>query len=84
MVSSTPESEWDDEQQAWMIALATRRADLHVCGQPLSESADPANEGRYEAELPVRCHACTAMEIKQQDYQQTPQPSALLWRVRRR
>lgn len=67
-----------------MVALAEYRAGLHSCGHPLIETTDPENEGRYVGEPPTRCHACTALDIKQQDYTKTPQPHALLWRVRRR
>lgn len=60
------------------------------CGQPLSESTDPANEGQYEAlPLPTRCHACTALEEAKSNYVATygdkiRAPGALTWTVRRK
>lgn len=65
-----------------MVALAVYRADLHACGHPLVETTDPEN--RYVAELPVRCYACDAIELKQEEYRDSPRPSALLWRASRR
>lgn len=64
-----------------MLALREYEDDLHVCGQPLSESTDPANQGRYRTLLPVRCHACDAIEIKQEEYREATRPRALLWRT---
>lgn len=84
MVASRPEPEWDDEQQGWMIALGVYRADLHTCGHPLSETTDPANENAYTADLPTRCHACTALDVKQQEYKDAQHPGALLWRAVKR
>lgn len=83
LVSSRPEPEWDDEQQGWMLALAQYRAELHDCGHSLLESADPGAEGRYVAEPPTRCHACTAIAVRQEQYKDTRHPQALLWGARR-
>lgn len=52
---------WLDEDREW--ALAAHFNDLDTCGgcgQPLSESRDPANEYGYTTE-PMRCHACASM-----------------------
>jgi hypothetical protein len=62
-----------------MLALAEYRADLHVCGHPMSESTAPENEGRYKVPLPVRCHSCDAIEAKQDEYKDAKHPRALLW-----
>ncbi len=62
-----------------MLALAEWRDDLHVCGQPLTESTDSDNEGRYAVPLPIRCHACDAIEVKQDEYKDATRPRALLW-----
>lgn len=67
-----------------MVALALYRGDLHTCGQPLSETTAPDAEGNYVAELPLRCHACDAIDLKQEDYKDVKRPGALLWRARRR
>lgn len=39
------------------------------CGQPLWESMDPANEGRYSVGAPHRCHACTAVQLAMKPYE---------------
>ena len=65
-----------------MVALAAHRADLHSCGHPLSESTEPS--AKYVAELPTRCYACDAIELKQEEYRDSPRPTALLWRASRR
>lgn len=62
-----------------MVALGEYRADMHVCGHPLSETTDPASEGRWTAGLPIRCHACTAIAVRQEDYREASHPQALLW-----
>jgi hypothetical protein len=67
-----------------MLALAEYRDDLHSCGHPLSDTTDPSAEGRYTAPLPIRCHACDAIEIKQEEYKEATRPRALLWRAERR
>jgi hypothetical protein len=52
---------WLDEDREWAMALVDIEADTcHGCGQPRTESLDPANEGHYSAS-PHRCHACAAM-----------------------
>lgn len=49
---------WLDEDRAWALALAQVEADsCPDCGQPWSESSDPASEWSYQAQL-IRCHAC--------------------------
>lgn len=47
------------------------------CGQPMHESLDPENEGKYVAPLPVRCHACTAVEQRAASYADNDFPRAL-------
>ena len=48
---------------------------LHECGHPLDEStsilADPMNsEGEwfYHVDLPMRCHACSAINQRRKEY----------------
>lgn len=54
------EAEWDEEQAAWMLALADYRSKVHKdCGEYLPESAAASNENAYLASPPVRCHVCT-------------------------
>lgn len=61
---TTRESEWDDEQQTWMLALHLLEADTcDGCGGQLSETTSPEMEDRYVPDPPVRCHKCTALHI---------------------
>lgn len=39
------------------------------CGQPLWESMDPANEGRYHVPPASRCHACTQVQLAMRPYE---------------
>ncbi len=77
---TTVEPEWDEDERGWMLALARlRKGECSGCGHPLAESTDPANEGRYKVDPPVRCHACNALQIafdKAKDYKH---PQALRW-----
>jgi hypothetical protein len=69
------------------LALALEQFDAETCsgcGHPLSETTDPRNEGRYRTDLPVRCHACTALAYGAEPYQQNPHPHALRFGVRLR
>lgn len=78
------DAEWAEEDLAY--AQAKHRNDIDKCpggcGLPLSETTDPDNEGAYESPLPVRCHACTPMGHRQQEYRESP--SGLLFRVMKR
>lgn len=50
------------------------------CGLPASVSQDPENEDRFTVDLPVRCHAGTALARAQQQIpEDTPSPRALMW-----
>jgi hypothetical protein len=67
------------------VALTLHEATLCAgCGHPVEESmsaeADPGNQDRlwhYEAPLPHRCHACTAIEVQQAAYVEAENPRAL-------
>lgn len=81
----TREAEWDEQEQAWMLALAEYRATrCPDCGRDVRECTDPASEGKYRVPPPDRCHATTALVIAQKVNAESPQPEALLWRVERR
>ena len=86
LVSSWTDSEWDDDQVAWMLALAEHRAGQCPCGcgQPATESMAADGEGRYRVPPPTRCHARTAILAAQADYREVPQADALLFRSERR
>lgn len=53
---------------------------------PLSDADNPRSVRHYEAPLPVRCHACTAREIRRQVYadpeKNVTAPNALYFPVR--
>lgn len=52
------------------------------CGQPMHETMDPDNERRWLADLPIRCHACTAREKRAKEYDEATAPGALRYPVR--
>lgn len=53
------------------------------CGDSLAETTDPANSQAYVAEVPVRCHKCTARYEQAAHYADQPRdPRALLFPVR--
>lgn len=63
LVSSTPEAEWDEEQQALMLALAVYRASrCEGCGGDLAETT---SHEQWNVPPPMRCHRCTAIAIAQ-------------------
>lgn len=52
---------WLDDDREWALAAHLNAVDTcGGCGQPFSESIDPANEGRY-ATTAMRCHACASL-----------------------
>lgn len=82
---TTREPEWSEEDVAWLLALAAYRATrCPACGGDISECTSPDAEGGFEVPPPTRCQAKTALVIAQQDYKDSPQPEALLWRAKRR
>lgn len=84
LVSSVTESEWDDTEQSWMLALKQYEDELcPLCGGPSSECMDVNNELKFRAEAPVRCHRTTQRGIMAEKYRtdKTIQPGALLYPV---
>ena len=91
---STPETEWDPQQLAWMVALEAYEAGLcKQCGEPLEESTkrehdfnNPFGTARYlPAEgTPVQCHCCAALQRSEKDTNAlNPQfPAAMIHAVR--
>lgn len=68
---------WDEREQDKMLALKlyedTRLCPL--CGGPLSECTDPANEMAYKVDPPTRCHKQTAiMRYQENDGQWDKRP----------
>lgn len=77
-----PTALWSHKDRLLALALAVYEADLCAgCGHPMSESMDPANERRYHAPPPHRCHACTAIELRSAEYEKAQQPRALRFTV---
>lgn len=66
---TTREPEWDEQERAWMLALADYESRIcPLCGRPLSVCTDPANEGKVKAALPRRCFFTTAVEQAREPY----------------
>lgn len=81
LVSSTPESEWDDEQRAWVLAMETWRSNrCPNCGRDIAECTGTED---WTVPPPRRCHVTTALAIARKPYEKNPQPESLLWRVQR-
>ncbi len=82
LVESTPEPEWDFQEQAWMLALGLYRKNrCHGCGGDLTETTDAKHEDRYHPILPVQCHRCAAFARAHEQYKDYPHPQSLLHRV---
>jgi len=80
LVSSRPEVEWDDAEQTVMLALQYYQNGLcPKCGGPLSVCTDAANEMRFDAGLPIRCHATTARGRAAEKYRDQPGSEALMF-----
>jgi len=74
------ESEWNHEQQAWLLALAVYREGLcRRCGGELhetsSEALNPDNRWSgthiYKSKPPKRCHRCTALMASEKAFHAT-------------
>lgn len=74
---------WELRDVALALALQDYDADTcSGCGHQLSETTAKGNAYQYRADLPIRCHACSAAIAKASsmpDY--TPQPGALRFPV---
>ncbi|WP_093573037.1 hypothetical protein [Amycolatopsis rubida] len=76
---TTRTPEWTDTDRSLVLAyLDYERLVCRGCGGYLPETTSPDNEGSYHAEPPHRCHRCTAIEKQRKDYEDAPQPSALV------
>lgn len=81
LTSSTPETEWDDQQRAWMLALAIHRAGLcPICGGPIDDCG-PDTRGTWQVPPPRRCQRTDAVLLVQEDRKHTPRPAALMYRA---
>jgi hypothetical protein len=80
--TTTTDSEWDEEQEAWFVALAGYRASRCPCGcgHDRRESMAIENDGRYKATA-AQCHARAAMSIAAKQYEKEPFADSLLYAV---
>lgn len=77
---TTHDAEWTEEDLGYGQAHRRNESDqCPGCGLPLSETTDPEAEGAYEAPPPMRCHACTPLEHRKDEYRESP--PGLLFRV---
>jgi len=76
------EPEWQEEDRLLAFALQDYEATLcKGCGHPLEETTKPEHDGAYRADLPIRCHRCTAAGAAQEAYGENPQPEALMFPI---
>ncbi len=80
----TREVEWDDDEQALMLAWRMYQSLLHTCGHYLPKSTAPEAEYAYEVPEPTRCNACTAIAQTVEAFKGAPHPQALLFHAERR
>lgn len=78
---TTREPEWDEQERAWMLALAEHESRLcPLCGRPLSVCTDPATEGRWKTAPPTRCYATTSVIQARKPYdEKSAEPRALMF-----
>lgn len=75
---------WDPNDRAAALGLLEYERSLCPgCRDDLAETTKPENEDKYVADLPIRCHRCTASERASEAYRESPQPGALLTSVRK-
>ncbi|WP_346536940.1 hypothetical protein [Micromonospora sp. DPT] len=84
---SQPESEWDEQQQAWIQALVQHRAELCPCGcgQRYTDTTSPEETGPVFVAERVVCRARLAL-LEEQKAAETQDiiGRARLWLVRKR
>lgn len=67
-----PGARWLTTDTAMAMALQHYEQTLcDGCGNPIAESMDPDSEGEWFAPPPARCHACTAVWLRAQEYVST-------------
>lgn len=80
-MSSWTESEWDELQQGWMLALLEYQARLCLgCGHPLYIGGNEEHDWDVQ---PFRCWACDAI-AQAKAKEERLRPEALHWHTRRR
>lgn len=81
MVASWTESEWDDDERGWMLALSEFRASRCPCGcgHPTRDTLSPEQTGpTFTAAIAGRCRARDALLMAQAGFK-NPRPEAVLW-----
>lgn len=77
--------EWDEDQQALMLALGVYRDLIHEpCGGWLPETTAPDAEDAYQVDTPHRCHLCTARAVVAERYRESQHPQALMFPATRK
>lgn len=80
---TTTETEWDEQETAWMLALAEYEADTcSGCNGRLSQTTIPEGDPEaitWDVPPPVRCHRCTALAVARDQHEKTPHPHALMF-----
>lgn len=85
LVSSRPEPEWDETEQAWMLALGLyRETRCPGCGGNLAVTTKPEYEDKYKAELALQCFRCVGFGRSHDRYGDQPYPGSLIHRVPQR
>ena len=80
VVQSRPEPEWDEQERAWMYALADYEATLcPACGRPLDVCTAEDTELRVRPGEPLRCHISTAVDRKREKFTDNPYPQRLMF-----
>lgn len=65
----SPAAKWTARDSMLAQALTQHESLLCPgCGQPMWLSMDPETDGRWRAPLPSRCHACTAVHHRAEQY----------------
>lgn len=79
---SQAEPEWDEQEQAWALALASYEEDetCPVCGGPKAICQAPENDGRFQVPPPTRCFVATAIADAREPYgKNAKHPQALMF-----
>jgi hypothetical protein len=80
MTTTMVEPEWDSQTRSAVLALDVYEAGLcPLCGRP--SHICQAQDALFTADLPVRCHATTAL-LTAQDKADYDHERALLWSTR--
>jgi hypothetical protein len=84
---TTRDVEWDEQQQALMLALAEYRSmSCEGCGGWLPDTtADGVDATDFEVPGPMKCHQCVAISIHAEAFAKNgKQPHLARWRAKRK